>query len=92
MSEAKHTAGPWMTNGTAIETVVEPSYVIASVYEGDAVDIDSATADANARVIAAAPDLLAALKAFLDAGDGHDDFTDEWPAARAAVDKAEGRS
>lgn len=42
----------------------------------------------NALLIAAAPDLLTALQAFLAAGDGHDDFEDEWPAARAAVAKA----
>ena len=57
-----HTTGPWETNGTAIETVATPSYVIGSAYEGDLVAIDQSTAEANARLMAAAPDLLATLK------------------------------
>ena len=46
--------------------------------------------EANARLIAAAPDLFEALNAFVQTGDGHDDFRDEWPAARAAIAKALG--
>ena len=46
---------------------------------------------ANAHMLAAAPELFDALKAFVDAGDGHDDFTDLWPQARAALAKARGK-
>lgn len=47
--------------------------------------------DANARLVSAAPDLLAALKAMVkvDAEDGTDD--EYLRDARAAIDKAEGR-
>lgn len=48
---ADHIPTPWEVNGSAIETVASPAFVIASVYEGDAVAIDSATADANAAFI-----------------------------------------
>ncbi len=89
MDETRWTAGPW---------VVQPDYgsgetfVVAGAWPlGSTICVvDQNDRTANARLIAAAPDLYAALKAFMSA-DGHDDFTDEWPAARAAIDKAEGR-
>lgn len=62
---ANFTPGPWEANGTAIETVREPSYVVAHVF-GDVSDIDEATAESNAALIAAAPDLLSCLKAAID--------------------------
>ena len=43
--------------------------------------------EANARLIAAAPDLIAALKGVLRVADR---ATDEFDAARAAIAKAEG--
>ena len=46
--------------------------------------------NANASLIAAAPDLYEALAAFVRYGDGHDDFEDLWPAARAALAKVRG--
>jgi len=59
-----------------------------------------AEAEANARLIAAAPDLLAALKALVvgverddnPSDQGHCEHSDEMNAARAAIAKAEGRS
>jgi hypothetical protein len=48
----------------------------------------------DAGLIAAAPDLLAALKAFIDAYDGDEYASGVWPLmdqARAAIAKAEGR-
>ena len=53
-------------------------------------------AKANARLIAAAPDLLAALKALRDANGSnnfsgwHENFHDAIKMALAAIDKAEG--
>lgn len=44
---------------------------------------------ADARLIAAAPKLLEALQGFLQY-DGHDDFDEQWPAARLAVFEAIG--
>lgn len=45
--------------------------------------------DANANLIAAAPDLLAALKAVVELSDRKHDA---WDAAKAAIAKAEGRA
>jgi len=83
---AEHTPGPW-----TIYDQTDPHHI---KIKGQYADIGGAhvadiLGEANARLIAAAPDLLAALKAFMHA-DGHDDFEDEWPAARAAIAKAEG--
>jgi hypothetical protein len=67
---AQHTPTPWEVNGNAIETVAVPSYVIGSVYEGELVDIDAATADANAEFICRAAnsheELVRVLKWFAD--------------------------
>lgn len=58
--------------------------------------IDASEAHANARLIAAAPDLLAALKALLVLADEHgwggSAWDDGWIDARAAISKAEGES
>lgn len=45
---------------------------------------------ANARLIAAAPDMLAALKAVQEYG--HEDSPKKWEIIQAAIDKAEGRA
>ncbi len=64
MNESKWTLGPWETNGTAIETAVVPSTVIGRAYdEREDCGIESySEAEANAALIAAAPELYAALK------------------------------
>lgn len=93
----KHTAGPWVfyadTPGTEpnwhIVTNASRMRVVANVHiePGNQVDI------ANARLIAAAPDLLASLKALLN-GDPNDDretLDRAINAAQAAIAKAEGR-
>jgi hypothetical protein len=49
------------------------------------------TARANARLIAAAPDLLEALKAFTDEAQREGAFPHEVAEARKAIAKAEGR-
>lgn len=58
---SKHTPGPWEINGRTIETVASPAYVIGQAYCGLGAAPKRATADANARLMAAAPELLAAL-------------------------------
>jgi hypothetical protein len=85
MSESKHTPGPW-----AIEEVRR---VLGAGDFGRAPFRD-AELEANARLIAAAPDLLAALVALCDSGPHPDDMTPENLAAlkraRAAIAKAGG--
>ena len=52
---------------------------------------DDREEDANARLIAAAPELLAALKALIAEPDLKP-WSEEWDQAHSAVAKAEGRS
>lgn len=76
----KHTPGPWALNGNYIgsETAGNIGYSF-----GDNV--------ANAHLLAAAPELLAALKAVLEHNIAHHNHMTH-AAARAAIAKAEGRS
>lgn len=104
----KHTPGPWRTNAydhREIEALAGPEgerYVIgpiAVVYDIDSIRSGQAVGEANARLIVAAPDLLAACKAILR----HDDSVLPHNAVdcatapcaycqvRNAIAKAEGR-
>lgn len=96
---AKHTAGPWNVRvkptGTGCQAKVEcaAGYVVAEAFSSPSCNIPYkalwAEAEANARLIAAAPDLLAQLLNLVDALE-----TDERPnrgevaAARAVIKKA----
>ena len=91
----KHTPGPW--------TAVKHSWSRTGIYSSGNVGIaaldisDEATEEtqevlesamsANARLIAAAPELLSALKTFVEYGTDY--TTAEYQAACAAVKKAE---
>lgn len=96
MSAAKHTRGPWIwqhwTDGQ--NTIAEHATLgtIANVWtSGAGVDIDKA----NARLIAAAPELLEALQPFAERNSS-DEFititvrTSDVARARAAIAKATG--
>ena len=99
---AKHTTGPWMQRGKwiyALGSVDTVSFAvlgaIASVEELEASDGDGRTwtadgdALANARLIAAAPDLLELLKRANEAGSHNDDIRSVWWEERAeAIAKA----
>lgn len=82
--EMKHTPGPWRTTGSLISN--ESRVLVASLSGASDDDVEAA----NARLIAAAPELLAALKEVVEAqkggylGWGHID------AASAAIAKATG--
>lgn len=90
MTASKHTPGPWR--------VAEPVCSVGrTVWRGDA-DTNAnwhricrnVTNPADAALIAAAPELLAALRGLLDAlARDHADFGNECDAARAALAKAE---
>jgi len=100
MSETKHTPGPWR-----IELRGGDKYLYGAEPEQSALMCDMSyypwtpDTDADWHLIAAAPDLLAALKAMLseygDVGDesilAEDEPQHPVIMARAAVDKAEGR-
>jgi hypothetical protein len=92
---AQHTSGPWefvaKLSGSenhrgyfirAEKTSRHGKWALAEVQPGDA---DGELGAANARLIAAAPDLLAALKGVLRVADR---ATVEFDAARAAIAKA----
>lgn len=70
MTETKqtaHTPGPWIANGHAVEQdKPKDVYVICSIHGGRFEDDRTESElDSNARLIAAAPDLLAATEAML---------------------------
>ena len=88
---SKHTPGPWHVDEHNDVSSKERHVATPSFY-GDDSD------DANANLIAAAPDLLAALLAFDVSEDGEHCFCDEHPhvarcnSARAAIAKAKGET
>lgn len=97
----KHTPGPWTIaddNGTDIGIIARKrgrgGQMVAMVTVDEDVPQDDDERLANARLIAAAPDLLSACKRAVHLYD-HDDATSvlEWvnsPEFRAAIAKAEG--
>ena len=90
-----HTPGPWKA-----EKLNEDTWLIGSNYNriiGDVWAIDVGTPAANARLIAAAPDLLAALERLVDffgvasnTGSSPVRTWSEVQAAKAAIAKAKG--
>lgn len=79
--ETKHTPGPWIYNDTTAQVHPPHSAAIAEVYDHDM------NREANARLIVAAPELLAALqKAVARQGFSNDELL----SARAAIANALG--
>lgn len=92
---AKHTPGPWSTASDPCHfdsqtTVVAANGARVAEVTGSAFD----EAEANARLIAAAPDLLEACKAFVAHYPmGTNPFLDDaFRAARAAIARATGEA
>ena len=93
----KHSPGPWTAYdnaayGTAIKSGQINKYV-ANVHMYAGLSLE--TYQANARLIAAAPDLLEAARMMADLVDdllvqAGANYADELAAARAAITKAEG--
>lgn len=90
---SKHTPGPWVFQA---HDHWLPAVVIGeSVWHAGLVTGRERPGEheANARLIAAAPDLLAALKALLPwVAAPPSDSAEAWRAAQAAIAKAEGES
>lgn len=96
---ARHTPGPWVvqkSNGLhdgqhdfAIHAT--KAKVLAEAFGRDS-NGNIISAEANARLIAAAPDLLKALKGFVSNSSVVIGLPHAARAARAAIAKAEGRS
>lgn len=95
MSAAKHTPGPWVKR-SGILTGADGSYVVAdSLGLGLGSDGGDGVSTANARLIAAAPDLLQELVNIANADTAEWDDRSEFEAwaknrARAAIRKATG--
>ena len=92
---AQHTRGPWRVdrldhNGQSV--VMNDNIEIATCWHHCVGSIEQEM-HANARLIAAAPDMLAALRQVVDetAGGMVPPSTDAIDAARVAIAKAEGR-
>lgn len=94
-----YTPGPWQTEeyGRSITACRPPGSMVctarvtlAEIWSGGTASC--AEADANARLMAAAPDLLAALQGLLDPATNEDSewYREARAAARAAVAKATG--
>jgi len=90
----KHTPGPWVAVDGDIFTERRHKPIIASTFEdgepmGTGITRDAAFA--NAALIAAAPDLLAALETLTREWDlGRSPLAAEWSKARAAIALATG--
>ena len=87
----KHTPGPWKARKAA----KRGGYVIGQdpatpFIGGHYVNISHTPQEANARLIAAAPDLLEAAKAMVAGGYVMDFESPEWAALEAAIARAEG--
>jgi len=87
-----HTPGPWIIRGNSIiaDETEERLEMRVRIHSGSREDIK-----ANARLIAAAPDLLSELTALLAMCERQDDFNDDSDGgmldrARAAIAKATG--
>lgn len=96
MSEGKHTPGPWkivyggMPNdegfGIASNNANSPRGIVAECWPATALREDRPRIAADAALIAAAPDLLAACESALDAIDGN--YAEVGEQLRAAIAKA----
>lgn len=85
MTNTKHTPAPWKVNGTQVHADNKHESLIADVFD------QNEACKANARLIAAAPELLEALEIALEAStQGRDDKSWE-DAAIAAIAKAKAK-
>ena len=99
-SIARHTPGPWTFDRSGDSRIVADRLCVALVTRGvddpQPFDLEGPTYQANARLIAAAPDLLAAGKALLAwyerADTTQDDVASVIVRLGDAVAKAEGHS
>lgn len=92
---AQHTPGPWVIDGNRIRTDYirfEGAVRGVCVAQVDKAGVGTPQAEANARLMAAAPELLAALKDILACPNWHPEFSGSlWNNAVAAIARAEGR-
>jgi len=87
----KHTPGPWRLNGTLITAQDDMAVKVASVHGGAIGAVPALEQEANARLIAAAPELLETASTIADmlVADGGE-ATTRLRALRVAIAKATG--
>ena len=89
---SEHTPGPWDVSKHGVPSGLYQAGIYAEGARNDLATVKSSEADA--RIIAAAPDLLAALEALMphlnSALDAHANWSVEIEQARAALVKAKG--
>jgi hypothetical protein len=83
----QHTPGPWKLGDDALIEDAEGMPFAGAFWDDE--DIPQEVSIANARLMAAAPDLLEALKDMIGRCTGADTY---FPEAVAAIAKAEGRT
>jgi hypothetical protein len=95
MNTVKHTPGPWYVHGPTIVGGIDCCdipYGVAHVLNPYAGTVGaSERVTANARLIAAAPDMLASLEDLIKAVENFVPLAEEWPElamARTAITKA----
>lgn len=91
--QSTHTPGPWRTYQGDGRWIVATTSSWAYAATGLIPQLDAETEEANARLIAAAPDLLEACKQVIVYGADADDailWTDVIRNIKAAIHKAEG--
>ena len=99
----QHTKGPWKVKAGSNAVLAGRKQICSHVNAASVLPVniveDRKIAEANARLIAAAPDLLEALQDLFDAdmehvlmGDGKDDQIEAIAKARAAIAKATGET
>lgn len=95
---SKHTPGPWLREGNTIYTLTHSGWRkgveqlcnrFAAHVAAYHVDCQPEEMEANVQLMAAAPDLLEALKGFIDGAEAMGWYTDK---ARAAIAKATGET
>lgn len=84
----RHTPMPWIVRNRGEITTKDKCCIVAQC--GSAGDHTDDTMDANAHLIAAAPDLLAALEAMVEPFENFANPPHPVPMARAAIAKAKG--
>jgi len=99
MTRLRHTPGPWTVGKHSMSAVFADKRLVASCAGYSSSDDQEATHlenEANANLVAAAPDLLLALSWLVGLKDGRPtDYEEQkplaWAAARAALAKATGK-
>ena len=93
MTQTTHTPGPWAITDDFIGVHDEQGRCIADMDSEGAPDIGYGESLANAHLIAAAPDLLAALSNIILSSDANcgDSLANAIEAARVAITKAKGQ-